>query len=167
MLKHILVPLDGSQLAREALSYARQIVDPNGSITLVTIVDTPVLGSYFYYPNVSVPKFEQHSEDLLLLAQNSLEGIARQLNDSKLTITCEVHMGNPAEVICEIAEKHQVSAIAISTQSRSGLNRWLLGSTTNKVLSAKICPVFVVPSGKQQLTEKLGVERSLTRLTSE
>jgi nucleotide-binding universal stress UspA family protein len=158
MLTHILVPLDGSQLAEESLSYARQIVDPKGRITLVTAVDMPEVASYAYYPAVSLPKYEQVIEDMLPAARHYLEGIATQLNDGKLTVAFEAHMGNPAEVICETAEKHHVDAIVMSTHGRSGLSRWLLGSVTNKVLSAKPCPVFVVPSDKQQTTEKPGTE---------
>ena len=58
----------------------------------------------------------------------------------------EVHVGEPANVIVETAERLKVDAIVMSTHGRSGLSRWLFGSVTNKVLSANVCPVYVIPS---------------------
>jgi nucleotide-binding universal stress UspA family protein len=36
--------------------------------------------------------------------------------------------------------------IVMSTHGRSGLNRWLFGSVTFKVLSGACCPVVVIPN---------------------
>ena len=46
MLKHVLVPLDGSELSEVALEYAVQIVAPEVKITLLSVVDSPFSQSY-------------------------------------------------------------------------------------------------------------------------
>ena len=46
MLKHILVPLDGSLLAKTALDFAIQIADSSCKITLVTAVQEPEYPTY-------------------------------------------------------------------------------------------------------------------------
>jgi nucleotide-binding universal stress UspA family protein len=155
MLKHVLVPLDGSQLAEEALFYARNIVDPNGRITLVAAVDVPEAAVYGYYPAVNLTDYEHAFDDMLPTAKRYLETIVSKLNDGHLTVVAEAHMGDAAEIIVTTAERCQVDAIVMSTHGRSGLSRWLLGSVSNKVLSAKPCPVFIVPSGEKRKTAEV------------
>ncbi len=146
MLKHVLVPLDGSQLAQEAIEYALDIVSPDGKITLVCAVDMPDMLVYGYYPPVTAPDYEATKNELLPYAKNYVEGIVKDLAHYGITIQHQVQIGDPATVITEAAEKLNVDAIVMSTHGRSGISRFLFGSVTNKVLEAKICPVFVVPS---------------------
>jgi nucleotide-binding universal stress UspA family protein len=146
MLKHVLVPLDGSQLAEEALEHAKHIVDPNGKITLVTAVDIPEVPLYGYYPAVSTPDFEAATNEMLPQAKHYLDTVAKRIASENLTISVEAQIGEAAEVITAVAQKYHVDAIVMSTHGRSGLGRWLFGSVTNKVLTAKTCPVYVVPS---------------------
>ena len=150
MLKHILVPLDGSQLAEEALEHAKQIIDPTGKITLITAVDTPEAPLYGYYPAIATPDFEAATREMLPQAKHYLETIAKRIASSKLTISIDAQLGEPADVITEAAQKYHIDAIVMSTHGRSGLGKWLFGSVTQKVLSAKPCPVYVVPSKEKQ-----------------
>jgi nucleotide-binding universal stress UspA family protein len=146
MLKHVLVPLDGSKLAEAALEHALDIVEPNGRITLVSAIEVPDVPVYGYYPPASVPDYEEAKDNLLPYARHYLEGIADHLIEHHFTVKIEAEIGDPAQIITEIAQKNQVDAIVMSTHGRSGLSRWLFGSVTNKVLSAKPCPVYVIPS---------------------
>lgn len=146
MLRHVLVPLDGSQLAEDALEHAKQIVDPKGKITLVAAVDVPEVPLYGYYPAVTTPDFESATGEMLPQAKHYLETIATRIATDELTVSTTAQIGEPADVIIAAAEKYQVDAIVMSTHGRSGLSRWLFGSVTSKVLSAKPCPVFVIPS---------------------
>ena len=146
MLNHVLVPLDGSMLAEEALKHALKIVERKGKITLISAVEVPDVPVYGYYPPVSVPDYEKTKSELLPYARHYLEGIARRLQEHDVKVVFEAVVGDPAEVITKTAEKYQVDAIVMSTHGRSGISRWLFGSVTNKVLGAKVCPVFVIPS---------------------
>ena len=146
MLKHVLVPLDGSKLAEDAIKHALDLLGPGGKITLISAVDVPEVPIYGYYPPTTVPDYESAKDDLLPQAKTYLQGIAGGLADKGVTIAIEAEVGEPAHVITEFAQKLHVDAIVMSTHGRSGLSRWLFGSITNKVLSAKPCPVYVVPS---------------------
>ncbi len=146
MLKHVLVPLDGSKLAEDALKHALDLLGSGGKITLISAVDVPEVPIYGYYPPTTVPDYESAKDDLLPQAKTYLQGIAAGLTDKGVTIATEAEVGEPAHVITEFAQKLHVDAIVMSTHGRSGLSRWLFGSVTNKVLSAKPCPVYVVPS---------------------
>ncbi len=146
MLKHVLVPLDGSQLAEEALKYATNVVDPRGKITLVAAVDLPEAAVYGYYPALSVTDVSKTIDDMIPVAKHYLDGVAGGLTAKGFTVDIMADMGDPAELITSTAVARQVDAIIMSTHGRSGLGRWLFGSVTNKVLNAKPCPVFVIPS---------------------
>jgi nucleotide-binding universal stress UspA family protein len=146
MLKHIIIPLDGSSLAEDAVEQALNIVEPKGKITLVSAIEAPEVPIYGYYPPVTMTDYEDAKNSLLPYARHYLQGIADRLNEHGFTVKIEAHIGDPAQIITDIAEKCQADAIVMSTHGRSGLSRWLFGSVTNKVLSAKLCPVYVIPS---------------------
>ena len=157
MLKHVLVPLDGSQLAEEALNYARQIVDPKGTITLLTIVDVPDLPVYYYYPTPIATRDMDRSavtNELVPQARDYLEKVVEGLKQEGLKVVTEVQVGEAAEFITTRAEELGVDAIVICTHGRSGIERWLFGSVTNKVLSSATCPVFVIPGRKLPKTAR-------------
>jgi nucleotide-binding universal stress UspA family protein len=163
MLAHVLVPLDGSALSEEALSYARQIVDPHGKLTLVTAVELPVVMPDTLYPVYSLSFERMHGdtpgtgfytpEHLLSNARTYLEHVVDRLHDvTDIQINIQAEISEPAELIIKKARELRVDAITMSTHGHSGFTRWLFGSVTTKVLNAAPCPVFVIPSN--ELLEK-------------
>jgi nucleotide-binding universal stress UspA family protein len=146
MLKHILVPLDGSKLAEQALAHALDIIAPDGKITLVCAVEIPDVPDYGFYQTIGASRFEESKNELLPIAQHYTESIAYETTRKGTFTRFEVMVGNPATIITEAAERLAVDAIVMSTHGRSGIGRFLFGSVTHKVLDANICPVFVIPS---------------------
>jgi nucleotide-binding universal stress UspA family protein len=164
MLNHILVPLDGSQLAEAAIQYAKQILGDHGKITLLTAVDvvlrqqsakvTPQLSASHMFADPWIVSFEptrkaqeEIARGLLRHSQDYLQHIADELQTAGVQAEVNVQSGvSPAEAIIETAKELDVDAIVISTHGRSGLSRWLFGSVTFKVLSAAPCSMFVIPS---------------------
>ena len=154
MLKHLLVPLDGSKLAEEALAHALDIVAPDGKISLVCAIEVPDVPNYGYYPSMMVASNETTRNELMPIAQHYLEGLASDIKNKGVFARFEVAIGDPEAVITEAAERLHVDAIVMSTHGRSGIGRFLFGSVTNKILGAKICPVFVIPSKDKAALER-------------
>lgn len=154
MLKTVLVPLDGSQLAEEALEHALNLVEPQGKIVLVSAVEVPEVPIYGYYPPTAGPDYEDVQKNLLPYAKDYLNSIAERLADQHLEVAMQTEIGDPAEIITLAAQKFHVDAIVMSTHGRSGISRWLFGSVTNKVLGNKPCPVYVIPS-REPVAEKV------------
>ena len=147
MLKHILVPLDGSALAEKALDYAVQIVAPKRRITLLSVIEVPDVVNTFH----PLPTNLMMVEENLASAREYLERVAKELRkEHELRVNIEAKVGKPAEVINDIAESEFVDAIVMSTHGRTGVERFIFGSITQKVLSSMPCPVFVVP-GKETI----------------
>jgi nucleotide-binding universal stress UspA family protein len=152
MLNHILVPLDESEFAEKALSYAEQILAPKGQLTLLTVVDTvsavyPLMPGPYPVPiEQSLDAQETIRVQLSQRADSYLNSVVERLSTSDFRVVVLVREGIPAETIVSAAEELAVDAIAMSTHGRSGLGRWIFGSVTQKVLSATPCPVFIIPN---------------------
>lgn len=152
MLKHVLVPLDGSKLAELALDYALQIVSPGGRVVLVSVVQLPQYPIYDFYPAPSPvsAQVEATMSDALPIAREYLERIADKIQKQGFTTQIEVEAGDPAEVITRRARELGVDVIVMSTHGRSGLGRLLFGSVTQKVLGSTVIPVLVVPNVQKE-----------------
>ena len=147
MLTHVLVPIDGSELAERALEYARQIVDAeNGKITLLTAIDVPEYSVVPFYPMPGTYNLlDMLDQDIVPKTKDYLSKIAETLQKEGYTVNVEAVIGDAADVIVERAKDLNTQAIVMSTHGRSGISRWLLGSVANKVLGSAPCPVFIIP----------------------
>jgi nucleotide-binding universal stress UspA family protein len=133
-------------LAEEAIEPAKQIVNTNGKITLVSVMDLPLHWEYGLAPTAVFEESQKVTEQLLPKAKAYLEDIAASLRSEGYQVETIAQYGQPATVIVDTAAAHKVDAISMSTHGRSGFSRWLFGSITSKVLSTASCPVFVIPS---------------------
>jgi nucleotide-binding universal stress UspA family protein len=156
MLNKILAPLDGSKLAECTLGYIKAIAANRreAEVVLLTIVDSV---PYLIPGNESQAKAladEWHqmkkqmnakAGEYLAVAEDSLkkEGIVVK------TEIIEAGVGEAAaELILGYAEKNNMELIVISTHGRSGISRWVMGSTADRVVDhAKIPVLTVKPEG--------------------
>lgn len=150
MLKNILVPLDASPLSEQALAHAQNILAPHGSIILLGVLELPV---DYDYALIDVPMAfvasrqvtDAELENATQRVMDYLNIIAQPLIKKGYTVECLVESGDAASLINVVAQDRNVDAIVMSTHGRTGLNKFLFGSVTQKVMSQMICPIFVVP----------------------
>ena len=144
MYKRILVPLDGSELAERIIPYAVSLANALASqVSLLRIFDSvpeqwadPTRGRYL----------DQMTSSFRNQALDYLERIAAPLRREGLTVTCSAHEGNPSELIINESSREADTLIAMSTHGRSGVNRWVMGSVTDKVLHGVDAPLLIVRS---------------------
>jgi nucleotide-binding universal stress UspA family protein len=70
-----------------------------------------------------------------------------------VNIKWTVEKGRPEEVIIEKAAADKTTLIAMATHGRSGLNRWMLGSVTEKVLRGCENPLLLVRASEEVKAE--------------
>jgi nucleotide-binding universal stress UspA family protein len=140
MLWHVLIPLDGSQLAEKSLDMAKRILKPDGKITLLTSVT-----------GAEIP--EDGADNAPEQMRAYLEHLATNLKLNGFSVDVEMGEGDPADLIVQRAHMIGVEAIVMSTHGRSGLSRLLFGSVLLKVLGETPCPVVVVPNREQERVE--------------
>jgi nucleotide-binding universal stress UspA family protein len=147
MLKRILVPLDGSDIAQRALPPAVALARQARAELLLLRVPTLAhiivpgdAGPALLYPEQSLDHSARVAEEYLAAVQASL------CQEPGLRMRSLVHRGEAAGVIAETAAAENAGLVVMSSHGYSGVTRWLLGSVAEKVLHAAPCPVLVVRS---------------------
>jgi nucleotide-binding universal stress UspA family protein len=132
MFSSLLVPLDGSPLAEEALHYGFLLAERLGSKLVLLQVRSAAEGKAEGGP-----------------VSAYLNGVQRQAAARGISTRAVEANGRPAEAILDTAASSRCDLIAMSTHGRSGLTRWVLGSVTDRVVHAAAVPVLLVrPSDK-------------------
>ena len=147
MFQKILIPLDGSQLAEQAIPVALEVAKKfESEIVLARIVVPP-------YPitHVSGPPYGDMLVGLRDIVQDEAQGYVQDqeaiLQRQGFRVTTEVVEGEPiAEQILKVAKSQQVNLIVMGTHGRGGLGRWVYGSVAERVLRHADVPVLLTRS---------------------
>ena len=145
--QRILVPLDGSTLASEALPHAQALATANDAelILLRVAPDAAALGEVLDNSR-NIMHIEDREQAFLDEATRWIENLAEELRLQRFHVKTSVTVGPPAARIIDYAQKNGVDLIVMSTHGRTGLARWVYGSVADKVLRAAPCPVYLVQS---------------------
>ncbi len=81
---------------------------------------------------------------LIEKSKQQLAHAAKIVDESGVTVTTELRMGNPFHGIRTIITDHQVDLVVMGTSGRSRLEEFLVGSNTEKVVRHSKCPVLSV-----------------------
>jgi nucleotide-binding universal stress UspA family protein len=144
--KWLMVPLDGSSIAAQALPLAADLAERARAELLLMQAVSASIESYPAIAPFGRPDL-MPSEVLRALrarAGQELEAQAANLRERNLTVATRVVDGHPAEAIIDEAEHQSVDLIVMATHGYSGLKRWALGSVTDKVLHAATTPLLLV-----------------------
>jgi nucleotide-binding universal stress UspA family protein len=142
--RSIVVPLDGSDMARAALEPALRIAEAAGAaIHLVTIPTVPGLLTVIPETAGAIPEalMERAAE-----AEAYLEGVLDSVAGSGTEVTADVEIlfaGRVEDGILDFAAQREADLVVLTTHGRGGLQRWLLGSTAERLLAASPVPVWV------------------------
>lgn len=137
---HVLVPLDGSPKAENAVAVARALAEGTGArLTLLHAVSPKVVVGARSYPVRT-----GHLEERWVDAQEYLRRIAEPLREAGLHVDTRVlEHDDPHGAILATALDEGADVIAMATHGYSGLARAILGSVTDKVLRGSVLPVLV------------------------
>ncbi len=146
MYNRILVPLDGSKLAEQALAHAAIHAEQFGG----TLVLLRVLGP-LPEPSMAGRRAVRSAEEATArLAQEYLEGIATIQRERGTLTQTAITEGKPYLEIVRFAEENEIDLIVMSTRGHSGLSRWLLGSVADRVVRGATIPLLLVPAKSGQ-----------------
>ena len=142
-IKRILCPIDFSEYSRQAIDRAVALAgEYSGSITALHVVTQVVPPrppdlAVLYPPIVYTP------EDLQQFRTHTREFVERENDGAPIYVV--VVVGNVASEIVRVAEELPADMIVIGTHGRSGFDRLMLGSVTERILRRAPCPVLTVP----------------------
>ncbi|MBQ2612842.1 MAG: universal stress protein [Methanobrevibacter sp.] len=139
MYKRILVPTDGSEFARKAELHALFLAKVSGA----EIIALSVSENQFI-TGISVT---DEVEQLNLILKDRCEEDLKEfeeMNEDGVKISSIIREGSPANVILDVAVEEDIDLIVIGSSGKSGFDRFILGSVSDKVVNAAKCPVLVV-----------------------
>jgi nucleotide-binding universal stress UspA family protein len=146
MFHHILVPLDGSSRAEQALPVAAQIARAShGMLTLLSVI-TPRLEVDLKPMGLS--RHIDLSQEVDMARANDYLAQVTSSNDFKgIDIRTEVLTGAPATTIRLFAQLQRVDLIVMCSHGYTGFKRWRLGSVALHVIQRSPAPVLVLCEG--------------------
>ena len=141
MFKHILVPLDGTKTAEQALAYAVSLAKQyEAKLLLVRAIPEPDVPAAPL--DVAAVRGE---EGRRARGGGYLREMVSKVRSPGVTVDSQESLGgNATEVILAIAEKEGVDLIVGVSRGRSGLARTIYGSVIDDLVRDPRQPVLVV-----------------------
>jgi len=146
MFRHILVPTDGSKLARRGIRAGVRLAAALGARVTGVYVMLPTAprgydDTAIFYAGVSARGW-RHTFDQA--ARKALAAVEAEARAAKVPCsTLIVHYRQPWKGILAAAHRRRCDAIAVASHGRGGLGGLLLGSETQQVLARSRIPVLV------------------------
>ena len=140
MYKRILIPLDGSALAEQALPHAvSQARRFQAELILLRVVEP-----FAHARGMSLSVLKKMKQQAHAWAGEYLESLVADIEEQGVLVQKVTIYGRPHTVIAEFAESEEVDLIVMSTRGQSGLSRWLMGSVADRVVRGAKIPVLLV-----------------------
>ena len=146
MYKRILLPLDGSDLAEQALPHAIALAERFHSELVLLRVLIPLPRS----PTTTEAALLRATEEAMIFAREYLDRVAASVQERGISVQMVTIEGRPHWQIIQYAEINQMDLIVMCTRGQSGLSRWLMGSVSDRVVRGANVPVLMVRSQKKE-----------------
>jgi len=146
MYEKILVPLDGSDLCELVLPYVEELAEKLRSKAILLHVCPPKLGSFSH-------KHEVYIENMAQVVRGHLKGEGE--------VEAILLAGEPNREIVGYARRENITLIAMVTHGQSGMKRWVLGSTADKVIRETSKPVLLIRTGTPPAVREEGILNKL------
>ena len=141
----ILVPIDFSPNAEQALAYAAELADKLGAtLHLVNAIGIPALGA----PEIGLTYTASLIEQMTVENQKAVDAIATRTRPTTRGGGAFVRTGDARDVILQTAKEVNADLIVMGTHGRRGLTRALLGSVAESVVRHSPIPVLTVRTAK-------------------
>jgi nucleotide-binding universal stress UspA family protein len=141
-VKKILVPVDFSEMAAEAINAALVFARAfDARIYLLHVVHEPADTAGFYFPHISLDKLH---EDMKEGAQKMMRNLVIDTMDTYDNFETAIISGIPYRKIVQYARDFDMDLIVMGAVGRTGLDRAFFGSTVDKVIKSSGIPVLAV-----------------------
>ncbi len=144
-MKRILVPTDGSPESDKALHLAQQIAKAQGAeILLVRVGERPVWPELAEDGGLPPDVYDQILKQIEQDAQADLARLSSQVQAEGISVSGLLLWGSPTGALLDCVDGEHPDLVAMTTHGRSGLERFALGSVTDRMVREGSAPVLVV-----------------------
>jgi nucleotide-binding universal stress UspA family protein len=143
-IRRLVVPLDGSPLAEEAVPTALALAQRlHAPVHLLTVIDTATaLPLTLAAATVSAERFAETVAQLFAEAEALLAAPRDRLEAEGVATSTAVLHGSPGPAIVEVVQPGDL--IVMTSHGRGGIQRWLLGSVAETLIRQAPVPVLLV-----------------------
>jgi len=147
MYKHILIATDGSDLANKAVTQGVALAkDLKIPVSMVTVTQAWSALELAHMARLGAQNPIGHYEDMATTAANNILSKAADIAKSQGVACDTIHVRDrhPAEGIIAAAKEKGCDLIVMASHGRRGIDRLLLGSQANEVLTHSKVPALIV-----------------------
>lgn len=142
MFRKILVATDGSKHAQKALDYAIRLASVFGAeLIVMSVVEQAQLERLEPYAKESIREIR---EKMRLRANQYVDEAEKKAKNEGIKVTKYVLMGDPAELVCDQAEREEADLIVIGTRGITSGQKAVVGSHTTRIVRWSKRPVLIV-----------------------
>jgi nucleotide-binding universal stress UspA family protein len=141
LIETIAVGTDGSDTASKAVEFALDLAEKYGSHVVVASSYRPVSEGRLRQEQREAPEDIQWSINPMEDVEANLRRVEESAKARGLKATTAAREGDPADVLCEIAEQHNADLLVVGNK---GMQRRVLGSVPNSVSHKAPCSVVIV-----------------------
>jgi nucleotide-binding universal stress UspA family protein len=136
-VRRILVALDGSEYAEQALTPARVLADAlEAELLLFRVVRPRAFAS---------GSLENGSQVDLAGARRYVEGLAVPLRSTRMRVSAMAVVGDPLSMIAAVSRAQHADLIAMTTRGRGAETHSELGDVSSEILRSSGVPLLLVP----------------------
>lgn len=139
----IVVPLDGSALAEQALPFAHAVGGETAALTLVTVLPPPPAAHGHLLGRVVEVIPDVHARAVTAAREGLLRAAKTWLGE-RPGVAVEVAEGDPATEIMRIAGERGADLIVLAGHGRGAIGRIAFGSVADRLAHVSPVPVMVV-----------------------
>lgn len=154
MYKTIVVPLDGSPLAEQALQHAIALARAfSAKLHLVSVFDvsrmgagaTPLATPGFGGDIASGDLYDEIAKAEHQRCEDYLKATCQQV-EKGVEVEYSVQQGPTSEVLASLIEQLPADLVVLSSRGEGGFKRFVLGSVADDLMHRVEVPVLVVPN---------------------
>jgi nucleotide-binding universal stress UspA family protein len=153
MYSKMLVPLDGSEASERAVAHAQSVAKALGArVYLLQIISLTHEYEAFHGGDESLTTIEYSRDTARQItaarqtrAEEYLAAIAARLEGEGIQVEASVRQGPTLDNIMNFIEETGIDLVVMSTHGRGGLQRFLVGSVTDRVIRSSRVPVLAIP----------------------
>jgi len=141
MIQTVAVGTDGSETASKAVDFAFDVAEKFGAKVVICSSYKPVSEDRVRQAQKDAPEDIQWSINPTQDVDSNLTAAADRAKERGLQTVTEAREGDPADVLCDIAEAHGADLLVVGNR---GMRRRVLGSVPNSVSHKAPCSVVIV-----------------------
>ena len=145
MFKHLLVPVDGSDVSKKSLKKVAELAKSDGAVVTLVYVSDPMPPMVYSDSTMGYGvSAKEHLKACESYAKDVFKKAATQLGAGESAKSLHISNSVLAEGILDAAKTAKADVIVMASHKRTGIKGVLLGSETHEVIVHSKLPVLVL-----------------------